>query len=104
MTDRVVNQLLTQLDGLEQLNGVYLLAATSRPDLIDSAYVSSKALSWQLQPLPSYPYMTGSRNTIHLHQKIPTLLGSGWILLCIRWVGPALPNPNSKPWEKNIYL
>jgi peroxin-1 len=37
VTDRVVNQLLTQLDGVEQLDGVYLLAATSRPDLIDPA-------------------------------------------------------------------
>ena len=37
MTDRVVNQLLTQLDGVEGLNGVYVLAATSRPDLIDPA-------------------------------------------------------------------
>ncbi len=37
VTDRVVNQLLTQSDGVEQLNGVYLLAATSRPDLIDQA-------------------------------------------------------------------
>lgn len=37
MTDRVVNQLLTQLDGVEGLDGVYILAATSRPDLIDPA-------------------------------------------------------------------
>ncbi|KAI0070853.1 AAA-domain-containing protein [Panus rudis PR-1116 ss-1] len=37
VTDRVVNQLLTQLDGVEGLDGVYVLAATSRPDLIDSA-------------------------------------------------------------------
>ena len=37
VTDRVVNQLLTQLDGVERLEGVYLLAATSRPDLIDQA-------------------------------------------------------------------
>ncbi|NWU21140.1 PEX1 factor, partial [Dyaphorophyia castanea] len=37
VTDRVVNQLLTQLDGVEGLQGVYVLAATSRPDLIDSA-------------------------------------------------------------------
>jgi peroxin-1 len=37
VTDRVVNQLLTQLDGIEALDGVYLLAATSRPDLIDQA-------------------------------------------------------------------
>ena len=37
VTDRVVNQLLTQLDGAEGLSGVYVLAATSRPDLIDPA-------------------------------------------------------------------
>ncbi|XP_076453635.1 peroxisomal ATPase PEX1-like isoform X2 [Babylonia areolata] len=37
VTDRVVNQLLTQLDGVEGLQGVYMLAATSRPDLIDPA-------------------------------------------------------------------
>jgi len=37
VTDRVVNQLLTQMDGAEGLDGVYVLAATSRPDLIDSA-------------------------------------------------------------------
>ena len=37
VTDRIVNQLLTQMDGAEGLEGVYVLAATSRPDLIDSA-------------------------------------------------------------------
>ncbi|KAK9473109.1 P-loop containing nucleoside triphosphate hydrolase protein [Dipodascopsis tothii] len=37
VTDRVVNQMLTQMDGVEGLDGVYVLAATSRPDLIDSA-------------------------------------------------------------------
>ncbi|XP_039592798.1 peroxisome biogenesis factor 1 isoform X1 [Polypterus senegalus] len=37
VTDRVVNQLLTELDGVEGLSGVYVLAATSRPDLIDPA-------------------------------------------------------------------
>ncbi|KAL3142931.1 hypothetical protein ABBQ38_003216 [Trebouxia sp. C0009 RCD-2024] len=37
VTDRVVNQLLTQLDGVEGLTGVCVLAATSRPDLLDAA-------------------------------------------------------------------
>ena len=32
-----MNQLLTQLDGVEALQGVYVLAASSRPDLIDPA-------------------------------------------------------------------
>lgn len=37
VTDRVVNQLLTELDGVQALNGVFVFAATSRPDLLDAA-------------------------------------------------------------------
>jgi len=35
--DRVVNQLLTELDGVESLEGVTIIAATNRPDMIDPA-------------------------------------------------------------------
>lgn len=35
--DRVVNQLLTELDGIERLSNVVFIAATNRPDLIDPA-------------------------------------------------------------------
>jgi peroxin-1 len=37
VTDRVVNQFLCYLDGVSSLDGVYIMAATSRPDLIDPA-------------------------------------------------------------------
>lgn len=37
MCRRVVNQLLTALDGVEGLEGVFVVAATSRPDMIDRA-------------------------------------------------------------------
>ncbi|CAM4928388.1 unnamed protein product [Rotaria socialis] len=37
VTDRVVNQLLTELDGVESLGDIVVIAATSRPDLIDPA-------------------------------------------------------------------
>lgn len=37
VTDRVVNQLLTQLDGVEGRENVFVLAVSSRPDLIDPA-------------------------------------------------------------------
>lgn len=37
VTDRVVNQLLTELDGVEGLKGVSVVGATSRPDLLDAA-------------------------------------------------------------------
>ena len=36
-TDRVVAQLLTELDGIEELREVFVVAATNRPDLIDPA-------------------------------------------------------------------
>jgi transitional endoplasmic reticulum ATPase len=37
VTERVISQLLTELDGLEKLENVVVIAATNRPDLIDSA-------------------------------------------------------------------
>ncbi len=37
VTQRVVNQLLTEMDGLEALHNVVIIAATNRPDLLDSA-------------------------------------------------------------------
>ncbi|KAL7412756.1 P-loop containing nucleoside triphosphate hydrolase protein [Mrakia frigida] len=55
VTDRVVNQMLTQMDGAEGLDGVYVLAATSRPDLIDPALLRPGRLDKSLLcPLPSY--------------------------------------------------
>tara|TARA_B100000530_G_scaffold282453_1_gene196243 strand:- start:3681 stop:7508 length:3828 start_codon:yes stop_codon:yes gene_type:complete len=35
--DRLVNQLLTEIDGFEELRGVYVIATSSRPDTIDPA-------------------------------------------------------------------
>jgi transitional endoplasmic reticulum ATPase len=37
VTERVVSQLLTELDGMENMRGVVVLAATNRPDMIDTA-------------------------------------------------------------------
>jgi transitional endoplasmic reticulum ATPase len=37
VTERVVNQLLTELDGLESLNDVVIIGATNRPDMVDPA-------------------------------------------------------------------
>ncbi|XP_038256510.1 ATPase family protein 2 homolog isoform X4 [Dermochelys coriacea] len=37
VADRVLAQLLTEMDGIEQLKDVTILAATNRPDLIDKA-------------------------------------------------------------------
>jgi len=37
VTERVVSQLLTELDGIQALNGVVVLAATNRMDMVDPA-------------------------------------------------------------------
>ncbi|XP_043529993.1 ATPase family protein 2 homolog isoform X3 [Chiloscyllium plagiosum] len=37
VADRVLAQLLTEMDGIEQLHNVTILAATNRPDMIDKA-------------------------------------------------------------------
>lgn len=37
VTERVVNQLLTEMDGLVELNDVVIIAATNRPDIMDTA-------------------------------------------------------------------
>lgn len=54
VTDRVVNQLLTQLDGIEDREGVAVVAATSRPDLLDPALLRPGRLDKSLYcPLPN---------------------------------------------------
>ncbi len=37
VTERVISQLLTELDGMENMHGVVVLAATNRADMIDTA-------------------------------------------------------------------
>jgi transitional endoplasmic reticulum ATPase len=37
VTERVVNQFLTEIDGLEDLHDIIIVAATNRPDMVDTA-------------------------------------------------------------------
>ena len=39
--NRVVNQLLASMDGVESLDGVIIVAATNRPEMIDPALLRS---------------------------------------------------------------
>ena len=41
VSERVVNQLLTELDGLEDMGDVMVIGATNRPDMIDPALIRS---------------------------------------------------------------
>jgi len=53
-SERVVNQLLTEMDGLEERKNVYIVAATNRPDIIDAAMLRPGRLDKLIYvPLPS---------------------------------------------------
>lgn len=47
-SSRVVNTLLTELDGVGDRNGIYVVAATNRPDMIDAAMLRPGRLDKQL--------------------------------------------------------
>ncbi|MFW9824635.1 MAG: CDC48 family AAA ATPase [Candidatus Thorarchaeota archaeon] len=53
VTEQVVSQLLTEMDGLEGLKDVILLAATNRPDMLDPALLRSGRFGRHIDiPLP----------------------------------------------------
>jgi transitional endoplasmic reticulum ATPase len=53
VTERVISQFLTELDGIEELKGVVVLAATNRPDIIDPALLRAGRFDLQLElPIP----------------------------------------------------
>jgi transitional endoplasmic reticulum ATPase len=53
VSERVVSQLLTELDGLESLEDVVVVATTNRPDLIDSALLRPGRLDRHIHvPVP----------------------------------------------------
>jgi len=53
VTERVISQFLTELDGIEELKGVIVLAATNRIDIIDPALLRAGRFDLQLElPIP----------------------------------------------------
>jgi transitional endoplasmic reticulum ATPase len=53
VTERVISQMLTEMDGLEDLKGVVVVGATNRPDIIDEALLRPGRFDRILEvPLP----------------------------------------------------
>ena len=53
VTERVISQFLTEMDGMEELKGVIVLAATNRMDIIDPALLRAGRFDLQVElPIP----------------------------------------------------
>ncbi|OEU70285.1 MAG: AAA family ATPase [Desulfuromonadales bacterium C00003093] len=53
VVDRVISQFLTELDGIEELKGIVVLAATNRLDIIDPALLRAGRFDFHLElPVP----------------------------------------------------
>ncbi|WP_411023517.1 AAA family ATPase, partial [Salmonella sp. s51228] len=49
--DRVINQILTEMDGMNQKKNVFIIGATNRPDIVDPAILRPGRLD-QLMYIP----------------------------------------------------
>ncbi|HEV2137312.1 MAG TPA: CDC48 family AAA ATPase [Nitrososphaerales archaeon] len=67
VTERVVSQLLTELDGVQSLNGVVVLAATNRIDIVDPALLRAGRFDKLiLIPLPD---KAARKEVLKIHTK-----------------------------------
>ena len=67
VTERLISQLLTELDGLEILTNVIVIAATNRPDIIDPALLRPGRFDRLLYVPP--PDMNSRLQIIKIHTK-----------------------------------
>jgi transitional endoplasmic reticulum ATPase len=67
VSERVVSQLLTEMNGLEELENVVVIATTNRPDLIDPALLRPGRFDFQVHiPMPDE---SARRSIFEIHTK-----------------------------------
>jgi transitional endoplasmic reticulum ATPase len=67
VTERVVNTILSEMDGLEELNNVVLIGATNRPNLIDPALLRPGRFDELVYV--GVPDTAGRRRILAIHTK-----------------------------------
>lgn len=73
VTERVLNQILAEMDGLEDLNNVIVIGATNRPDMLDTALLRPGRFDRIL--LVNAPEEEGRFSILKIHAKrIPIIL------------------------------
>lgn len=65
VSERVISQLLTEMDGIEELRGVVVMAATNRPELLDTALLRAGRFEIRIE-LP-VPDKAGRKNIFAIH-------------------------------------
>ena len=67
VTERVVNTILAEMDGLEELQGVVVMAATNRPNLVDPALLRPGRFDELIYV--GVPDAKGRRHILGIHTK-----------------------------------
>src|SRR3989344_5739599 len=67
VSERVVNQILTELDGMETLTDVVVIAATNRPELIDPSLIRSGRFDRSILIVP--PVKEAREEILKVHTK-----------------------------------
>ena len=67
VTERVLNQILSEMDGIEDLSNVIVIGATNRPDMLDSALLRPGRFDRIL--LVGAPSKEGRENILNIHTK-----------------------------------
>lgn len=91
ISDRVVGQLLTEMDGLESASQVIVIAATNRPDAIDSALLRAGRLDLQIKV--DLPDVVSRSAILEVHNRDRPLKGvnlSEWANKTEGWNGADL--------------
>jgi len=65
VTERVISQMLTEIDGLQSLHNVVVIAATNRPDMLDPALLRPGRFD-RLVSIPA-PDLEGRRQILRIH-------------------------------------
>ena len=69
VTERVISQMLTEMDGMEELKDVLVIAATNRPDMVDSALLRPGRLDRLIYVTPPCADARKAIFKIHLDGK-----------------------------------
>ncbi len=67
VTERVLNQMLAEMDGIEAINGILVIGATNRPDMLDPAILRPGRFDKIL--LVNAPDENGRESVLRIHTK-----------------------------------